>query len=129
LTFRPFAGPNAPLGAALGPECIEGELPEEKLVAMRRDQTIDKREHQYLDDPYFSSKDYNLADIELPILSVANLGGITLHLRGNCVGYIEAGSKDKWLWFISGRHDLPFYLPHDVKLGEELPQRLPQGRG
>lgn len=52
----------------------------------------------------------------MPILSVANLGGITLHLRGNCVGYLEAGSKNKWLWFISGRHDLPFYLPHYVQL-------------
>jgi len=29
---------------------------------------------------------------------------------------MEAGSKNKWLWFISGRHDLPFYLPHYVQL-------------
>lgn len=44
------------------------------------------------------------------MLSVANLGGITLHLRGNVVGYLEAGSKNKWLHFVSGRHDIPFYL-------------------
>jgi hypothetical protein len=46
----------------------------------------------------------------VPLLSVANLGGITLHLRGNVVGYLEAQSKNKWLYFISGRHDIPFYL-------------------
>jgi hypothetical protein len=63
-----------------------------------------------------------------------------LHLRGNVVGYLEAGTPNKWLYFISGRsvdatpgpskslmqqlrqrtilhrHDLPFYLPHYVEL-------------
>jgi hypothetical protein len=97
------AGPNAPLGAAHGPACLEGKLSAEELVANRNDQTIDTRQHHYLDEPYFKSKDYNLADIEVPVLSIANLGGITLHLRGNVVGYMEAGSKNKWLWFISGR--------------------------
>lgn len=43
-------------------------------------------------------------------------GGILLHLRGNVVGYLEAGSKNKWLWFITGRHDLPFFLPEYVAL-------------
>lgn len=37
-----------------------------------------------------------------------------LHLRGNVVGYTEAGSKQKWLRFITGRHDIPFYLPEFV---------------
>lgn len=99
-----------------GPECIEGTLTKEELIANRRDQTIDNREHRYLDEPYHASRVYNLGDIDVPVLSVANLGGILLHLRGNVVGYLEAGTKNKWLWFISGRHDLPFYLPHYVKL-------------
>ncbi len=98
-----MTGPNAPLGAPHGPACAEGILTEEDLVANRNDQTIDTREHNYLDEPYFKSKDYNLADVKVPILSVANLGGLTLHLRGNVVGYMEAGSNNKWLWFISGR--------------------------
>ncbi len=39
-----------------------------------------------------------------------------MHLRGNVMGYLEAGTANKWLWFIAGRHDLPFYLPHYVAL-------------
>nr|XP_018258888.1 uncharacterized protein I303_08428 [Kwoniella dejecticola CBS 10117]OBR81046.1 hypothetical protein I303_08428 [Kwoniella dejecticola CBS 10117] len=99
-----------------GPDCLEGTLTEEELVANRRDQTEDNRNHRYLDEPYHHSRVYNLSDIDVPVLSVANLGGILLHLRGNVIGYMEAGSKNKWLHFISGRHDLPFYLPHYVKL-------------
>ncbi|POY74191.1 hypothetical protein BMF94_2765 [Rhodotorula taiwanensis] len=109
-------GPKAPTGEPVGPDCIEGTIPREQLLELRRDQTIDNREHRYLDEPYHSSRVYNLGDIEVPVLSVANLGGNTLHLRGNVMGYLEAGTKNKWLWFISGRHDLPFYLPHYVEL-------------
>lgn len=86
-----------------GPETLEGVISQEELAATRRDQTIDNRDHRYLDEPYHSSRTYNLGDIEVPLLSVANLGGIMLHLRGNVVGYEEAGTKHKWLYFISGR--------------------------
>lgn len=86
-----------------GPECIEGTLSTEELVVSHRDQTIDNAAHRYLDEPYHASRVYNLSDIEVPMLSVANLGGIMLHLRGNVVGYLEGGSKNKWLYFISGR--------------------------
>jgi len=103
-------------GPPVGPECVEGTIPKEELMANRNDQTIDNASHRYLDEPYHSSRVYNLGDIEVPLLSVANLGGIMLHLRGNVMGYLEAGTKNKWLYFISGRHDLPFYLPHYVKL-------------
>ena len=51
----------------------------------------------------------------MPVLSVANWGGITLHLRGNVEGYTWAGSNKKWLRFITGRHDLPFYYPEHVE--------------
>ena len=51
----------------------------------------------------------------MPLLSVANWGGITLHLRGNVEGYNWAGSRYKWLRFITGRHDLPFYYPDEVE--------------
>lgn len=106
----------AHIQAFSGPECLEGVIPPEQLVKLRADQTIDNREHRYLDEPYHASRTYDLGDIEVPVLSVANLGGNTLHLRGNVVGYLEAGTANKWLWFISGRHDLPFYLPHYVEL-------------
>jgi predicted acyl esterase len=42
-------------------------------------------------------------------------GGSLLHLRGNVQGFTHASSKFKFLRFIVGRHDLPFY-EHDEAL-------------
>ncbi|GAA5875152.1 hypothetical protein JCM8547_005537 [Rhodosporidiobolus lusitaniae] len=109
-------GPKSEIGQPVGPQCLEGVIPPEELEKLRADQTIDNRNHRFLDEPYHASRTYDLGDIEVPVLSVANLGGNTLHLRGNVMGYLEAGTSNKWLWFISGRHDLPFYLPHYVDL-------------
>jgi hypothetical protein len=95
-------GPGV-MGPPVGPECLEGSVPLSTRLALRRDQTIDNKENRYLDDPYHASRVYDLGAIEVPLLSVANLGGILLHLRGNVVGYMEAGTKNKWLHFISGR--------------------------
>jgi predicted acyl esterase len=69
-----------------------------------------------MDDDYYSSKDYNMADIKVPLLSVGNWGGILLHLRGNVEGYMNAGSERKYLRFVTGRHDLPFYSAENVEL-------------
>ena len=99
-----------------GPGSLEGDLSEEELVRNRADQTIDNAKNKYRDDDYYSSKDFALADIKVPLLSVANWGGILLHLRGNVQGYIHAGSELKYLRFITGPHDLPFYYQEEVEL-------------
>lgn len=57
-----------------------------------------------------------MGDIEVPLLSVGNWGGILLHLRGNLEGYTHAGSKFKYLRMITGRHDLPFYYDEEVEI-------------
>ncbi|EPQ32130.1 uncharacterized protein PFL1_00327 [Pseudozyma flocculosa PF-1] len=98
------------------PGNVEGSLSPEQLKANRTDQTSDNAVNFYMDDDYYSSRDYSLSDIDVPLLSVGNWGGITLHLRGNVMGYLGASSRNKWLWFITGRHDLPFYLPERVEL-------------
>ena len=82
----------------------------------RRDQTVDNTVNRFLDDDYYSSKDYNMTDIKVPLLSVGNWGGILLHLRGNVEGYMNAGSERKYLRFVTGRHDLPFYSAENVEL-------------
>ncbi|KAF7923365.1 hypothetical protein EAE99_007062 [Botrytis elliptica] len=99
-----------------GEDTIEGDLDEETLLKNRNDQTIDNVNNRFLDDDYYKSKDFNLEDIEVPVLSVANWGGILLHLRGNVNGYMWAGSKFKYLRFITGRHDLPFYYKKEVEI-------------
>ncbi|KAK3685682.1 X-Pro dipeptidyl-peptidase C-terminal non-catalytic domain-containing protein [Podospora appendiculata] len=111
LTFPPD-GP----GARGQEDTLEGDLSDEDLVANRRDQTKDNEANRFRDDDYYSSKEYRLEDIEVPVLSVANWGGILLHLRGNVLGYTYAGSKFKYLRFITGRHDLPFYYHEEVEL-------------
>ncbi|KAK0311713.1 hypothetical protein LTR82_014242 [Friedmanniomyces endolithicus] len=99
-----------------GPDTLEGDLDEEELAKHRQDQTIDNVKNRFRDEEYYSTKDFDLADVKVPLLSVANWGGILLHLRGNVQGYMHAGSKLKYLRFITGRHDLPFYYDEEVEL-------------
>lgn len=95
---------------------IEGDLSEDVLTQNRRDQNIDNVNNQYRDQDYYASKEYNMADIKVPLLSVGNWGGILLHLRGNVEGYLNAGSDLKYIRFITGRHDLPFYEKQNVDM-------------
>ncbi|QKX62828.1 uncharacterized protein TRUGW13939_09993 [Talaromyces rugulosus] len=99
-----------------GEDTIEGDLNESELAQNRRDQNADNAANPFLDDEYHASKVFRLEDIEVPLLSVANWGGNTLHLRGNVEGYTWAGSKHKFLRFIVGRHDLPFYYDGEVEV-------------
>ncbi|UZJ55696.1 hypothetical protein CBS101457_005016 [Exobasidium rhododendri] len=103
-------------GNCARPANIEGVLSEDQLRQNRTDQTVDTAKNKYMDDTYFSSRDYDLSRIQVPLLSVANWGGICLHLRGNVLGYLGAGTALKWLYCITGRHDLPFYLEEYVSL-------------
>ncbi|KAL4790684.1 Alpha/Beta hydrolase protein [Aspergillus venezuelensis] len=99
-----------------GVDTIEGDLDEKELVKNRQDQTIDNANNRFRDDIYYASKEYTMSDIQVPLLSVANWGGILLHLRGNVEGYTQAGSELKYLRFITGRHDLPFYYKEEVEV-------------
>ncbi|RSL56817.1 hypothetical protein CEP53_006692 [Fusarium sp. AF-6] len=94
----------------------EGILSEEELKANRNSQPDDTAKYKFRDEEYYMSKDFSLSDIEVPLLSVANWGGILLHLRGNILGFTQAGSKFKYLRCITGRHDLPFYYPEEVQI-------------
>ncbi|PYI05114.1 alpha/beta-hydrolase [Aspergillus sclerotiicarbonarius CBS 121057] len=99
-----------------GDDTIEGDLDAAELAQNCRDQNVDNATNPFLDDEYHASKVFRLEDIEVPLLSVANWGGNTLHLRGNVEGYTWAGSKHKFLRFIVGRHDLPFYYDEEVEV-------------
>lgn len=99
-----------------GPDTIEGDLTEDELATNRRDQTADNQANRFRDEDYYASKEYDMGDIEVPLLSVGNWGGILLHLRGNIEGYIHAASEFKFLRMIVGRHDLPFYYEKEVSV-------------
>ena len=91
-------------------------MPEEELEHNRQNQTVDTAFRRYREDDYYASKDFDLSDIKVPLLSIANWGGILLHFRGNVVGWMNAGSELKYLRFITGRHDLPFYYEDEVEM-------------
>jgi len=99
-----------------GPDTIEGDLSEEELLQNRQDQNTDNANNSFRDDPYYASKEYSMEDIKVPLLSVGNWGGILLHLRGNVEGFTHAGSEFKYLRFVSGRHDLPFFYKEEVEV-------------
>lgn len=99
---------------------IEGDVPEEERRKNRRDQTVDNINNQFRDQEYYASKEYDIEDIEVPLLSVGNWGGILLHLRGNIQGFMHASSKMKWLRVIVGRHDLPFYYKAEVEIQQSF---------
>lgn len=99
-----------------GPDTLEGDLSEEELERNRQDQTKDNAVYRFRDEPYYASKEYDMGDIQVPLLTVANWGGILLHLRGNVEGYCHAGSDLKYLRFVTGRHDLPFYYKEEVEV-------------
>ncbi|KAJ1323509.1 hypothetical protein MN608_10753 [Microdochium nivale] len=111
-----YGRPGRSQGQIKGVDTIEGDLPDEELVANRQDQTIDNAANRFRDDAYYASKEYDMGDIQVPMLSVGNWGGILLHLRGNIEGYAHAGSKFKYLRMITGRHDLPFYYEEEVEI-------------
>ncbi|GAM87649.1 hypothetical protein ANO11243_056760 [Dothideomycetidae sp. 11243] len=99
-----------------GPDTLEGDLNEDELSGNRNDQNTDNQKNHFRDDEYYASKEYYMGDIKVPLLSVANWGGILLHLRGNIEGFVHAGSEYKYLRCITGRHDLPFYYSEEVEI-------------
>ncbi|KAJ5692057.1 hypothetical protein N7462_001480 [Penicillium macrosclerotiorum] len=94
----------------------EGTLTDEELAQNCRDQTQDNRTNQFRNQEYYASKEYDLKDVKVPLLSVGNWGGIVLHLRGNIQGFMQAGSELKYLRTVTGRHDLLFYSPEGVEI-------------
>jgi predicted acyl esterase len=99
-----------------GPDTIEGDLSGEELLANRVDSAVVNDNNHFRDDLYYAAKEFDLNDIEVPLLSVANWGGIHLHLRGNVQGWVNASSRLKYLRFITGRHDLPFFYDEEVEV-------------
>src|SRR5499427_10672367 len=94
VTGEPVAGP---------PTLSEAELTEN-----RADADGDALRHPLIDEHYISRLP-KFEDIEAPLLSAANWGGMGLHPRGNFEGYMRAGSKQKWLEVHGDTHFTLFY--------------------
>jgi len=98
-----------------GPET----LPEDKLTAQRADIPGEAKRRRLIDD-YYRARTAVFENIEAPLLSAANWGGMGLHPRGNFEGYLRAGSQQKWLEVHGDTHFTHFYSTY----GEALQKRF-----
>jgi hypothetical protein len=62
-----------------------------------------------LDSEYWRMNSARWDKITVPVYSVGNWGGFSMHLRGNTEGYMNAASKHKKLRIHTGTHFHPFH--------------------
>src|SRR5687768_2053815 len=62
-----------------------------------------------LDSEYWRANSARWDKIRVPLYSVGNWGGFSMHLRGNTEGYTQATSKHKKLRIHTGTHFHPFH--------------------
>ena len=100
---------------AAGPETLS----EEELAKNRADCPGEAKRRKLYDD-FYASRTAKFEDIEAPMLSAGNWGGVGLHSRGNFEGWLRAGSKQKWLEVHGDTHFTHFYSTY----GEALQKRF-----
>jgi uncharacterized protein len=111
---RGTSGPRSPWvsdGLATGPDT----LPDGELRGLRTDYLDEIRRHA-LDDGWHTERSADLGQIDVPLLSAANWGGLGLHSRGNFEGFTRTGSASKWLSVHTGRHEEAFYTTDGLDL-------------
>ncbi len=94
-------------------------LSKEELAGNCAD-TPGEAKHRRLHDDYYATRTAQFEDIEAPLLSAGNWGGMGLHTRGNFEGYLRAGSRQKWLEVHGDTHFTHFYS----RYGEALQKRF-----
>jgi predicted acyl esterase len=90
-------------------------LGDAELAKNRADSPGEAKRRKLCDD-YYAMRTADFSQIEAPLLSAANWGGMGLHTRGNFEGYLRAGSRQKWLEVHGDTHFTHFYS----KYGEDL---------
>ena len=113
-------GERGPRSPATGrPACGEETLEEAELEKRRVDFGAQIHGHP-LTDAYHADRTPDFSRIAVPLLSCGNWGGQGLHLRGNVEGYLQAGSRQKWLELHGIEHWTHFYTDY----GRELQLRF-----
>ncbi len=105
VTGEPVAGPET--------------LSETELARNRADCDGEALRHRLIDD-YHKGRMPDLAEIETPLLSAANWGGMGLHTRGNFEGYMRAAARQKWLEVHGDTHFTLFY----ARYGQDLQRKF-----
>ena len=105
VTGEPVAGPLT--------------LSDDELRRKRADCDGDALRRHWIDD-YYKARLPRFEDIDTPLLSAANWGGMGLHPRGNFEGFLRAGSKQKWLEVHGDTHFTLFYAEY----GQEMQRKF-----
>jgi hypothetical protein len=98
-----------------GPET----LPPAELAKSCADTPGEPKRRRLFDD-YYRKRIGRFEDMEAPLLSAGNWGGMGLHTRGNFEGWLRAGSKQKWLEVHGHTHFTHFYSNY----GEALQKKF-----
>lgn len=94
-----------------GPETLS----DDELVRNQNSFVVNMNAHP-LCDGFYSKLSADLSRIQVPVLSSGNWGGQHMHLRGNIEGYLNAGSKEKWLELHGLQHFTEFYTNYGVDM-------------
>lgn len=107
--------------SALTGETVAGPdtLSTAELEKNRADSPGEAKQRRLHDD-YYAARTADFSQIEAPLFSAANWGGMGLHTRGNFEGYQAAGSGQKWLEVHGDTHFTHFYSGY----GETLQKRF-----
>jgi predicted acyl esterase len=123
---RQVASVQHGVGARGAKSVVTGELvagpqtlSDAELAKNRADIPGEAKRRRLLDD-YHAARTAEFENIEAPLLSAANWGGMGLHPRGNFEGWLRTGSKQKWLEVHGDTHFTHFYSSY----GEALQKRF-----
>ncbi len=105
VTGEPVAGPPTLSKEELAKNCAD---------------TPGEAKRRRLRDDYYAARTAEFEQIEAPLLSAGNWGGMGLHTRGNFEGWLRAGSEQKWLEVHGDTHFTHFYSSY----GEALQKRF-----
>ena len=91
-------------------------LADEVLEANRIDWHEDCLRYTLASDEFWTSRQADLGQIDVPVLSTANWGGQGLHLRGAIEGFAAVGSTRKWLDVHCHNHWFEYYTRYGIDL-------------
>lgn len=91
-----------------GPESLDND----ELEKNRVDMLQETLKNELITAPYYTDRNFDLTNIEVPVLSCGSWGGAGLHLRGNTEGYLAVSSKEKFLEIHGLEHFTEFYTDY-----------------
>lgn len=111
---RSFLNPESGLHAG-----GDQNLSDDELEANRVDLPGELARRRF-DDTWHQDRSAHVEDIEVPLLSCANWGGLGMHQRGNILAWMNAGSREKYLEVHGGTHWEWYYTEY----GQTLQRRF-----